>query len=993
MNYYEKLHRILNRIWLLLLLTILANGESLAAILPPPEPGGWQAEDVYDSGRNKIDSLLVLLPQASLEHRVDILYNLARIYLAISMDSAHEYARLALQSAKELNDPKKIAEAYKLLGNIHLYQGDYRQVLNLYDSSLREFTKANDSFGLSRIWNNLGIIYHNLGDYEQALNFHLKSLESKIELGDSTGIANSYNNIGSIYLDLEEYSRSYDYFLRALEISEALGQKSTVASILNNLGVISQEVGDQEKAIDYFLRSLKIGQEAGAHRGIGDNYHNLGKSYYLMGNYLKALEYYNKAIEVYELLGVSTSNTLNNIAQTYIDLEEYDKALSYLNLALRNALENGQLRIVRDCYYNFSTVYALKGWYRNAYESYQSFHMYDDSLSDMLHSSKIEEITAKNELEKQREEYEKTQILLEKKEAQLQRRNLIFYGSLLLLAILFVFMVIVLRLLRLRTLTNRKLKTQNEEIRRSQEIISKINQALTESEGKLRSVFDISPIGLLLLDKELKIVDCNSTSLKFLNAPDKNELINRSVTTLFAPQESGKRADDYAAMIRKAGMNCEQAEIIRFDRTTFPAEISSRKIQSEMVPSTIYIVVIQDISERKRIINDLKEASQKAVEADKLKTAFLANMSHEIRTPMNSIVGFANLLNDDNLPRDKQKEYIQHILKGSQVLMNLIEDIIDISKIEAGQIKFNVTEFGLNQVLNESFESFSEVIRKKGVELRIRLPENSGNVRCKTDPNRLKQVIFNLISNALKFTQKGYVELGYRIRRNGGRPMAEIYVKDTGIGIPKDKQELIFERFRQVDDSRTRSYGGTGLGLAISKKLVELMGGVIRVESEPEVGSEFIFTVPVLTDKLPEQEAEPNQEPLQDKSEIKILVAEDEDSNYALLRATLHPEGFHLIRKENGVEAVEYVRQGNPVDLVLMDIRMPRMNGYEATKHIKEIRPDLPVIAVTAFAMSEDFEKSRKAGCDAYISKPVEAEKLKNLISELLRNTNGGNNR
>ena len=268
----------------------------------------------------EIDSLLKILPNSPPSEKVDILLHLSRIYLSFSLDSSREYALIALNNAKEINDPVKIAEAYKFLGNISMYKGDYNNVINFYDSSIIQYKIASDSMGQAKVWNNLGIIYHNLGDYQKSIDYHLKSLDLKTKMNDSAGIANSYNNIGSIYLDLNDYSKSYNYFQNALEISRKLNQRSNVAGILNNLGMISQEAGDQEKAISYFNESLDVGANAGNQRGMADSYHNLGKSNFLLGNYSEALDYYKKALDTYEVVGIKNGNTYNNIAQVYIEL-------------------------------------------------------------------------------------------------------------------------------------------------------------------------------------------------------------------------------------------------------------------------------------------------------------------------------------------------------------------------------------------------------------------------------------------------------------------------------------------------------------------------------------------------------------------------------------------------------------------------------------------------------------------------------------------------
>lgn len=383
--------------------------------------------------------------------------------------------------------------------------------------------------------------------------------------------------------------------------------------------------------------------------------------------------------------------------------------------------------------------------------------------------------------------------------------------------------------------------------------------------------------------------------------------------------------------------------------------------------------------------NDLKESKEKAEESDRLKSAFLANMSHEIRTPMNAILGFSEMLTKPNYTEEDKKEFSSLISSNANNLLNLINDIIDIAKIEAGQIKVNYEITSLNKIFGELNATFQREKLQRGkfkVDLRVKFPTIS-EFNIITDPLRLKQVLTNLIGNALKFTDSGYIEFGFNIMEDNN---IRFYVQDSGIGITPEKQSIIFDRFRQADDSHTRRYGGTGLGLAIVKHLIELLGGTIWVESTPGKGSTFYFTHPYHSSMSMNTESMNIKKamPINNWQNKIILITEDEENNFKLLKAILAPSKARLIWAKNGKEAVEICKTNPLIDLVLMDLKMPEMTGYEATEIIKRFRKKLPIIAQTAYAMADERTKTREAGFDDFITKPINSDELLTKISGYL---------
>ncbi len=390
---------------------------------------------------------------------------------------------------------------------------------------------------------------------------------------------------------------------------------------------------------------------------------------------------------------------------------------------------------------------------------------------------------------------------------------------------------------------------------------------------------------------------------------------------------------------------------------------------------------------RSQLEYELVTAKEKAEESDKLKTAFLANMSHEIRTPMNGILGFAEMLNDDELDMEDRKKYLEIINNNGKMLINLIDDIIDFAKIEAGQIKIVRDDFSLNSLLKQVHSSFqSENLKKEKSHVKLKLhkalPDEESYI--KSDPNRLRQILNNLISNAFKFTNEGYIEFGYRKLHN---EILKFYVKDTGIGIPVEKLGAIFSRFIQADSSPTRKYGGSGLGLAISKGIVDLLGGKMWAESDEGKGSVFYFEIPYIpAEKVVEIERKKKSRTDYIWEGKLFLIAEDDKFSYKFLEGFLKQTKANILHAEDGKQAVEICTKNKNIDLVLMDIQMPEMNGLEATREIKKFNRHMPIIAQTANAITEERQKCLNAGCDDFITKPVNIAELYSLIDRWLSN-------
>jgi hypothetical protein len=376
---------------------------------------------------------------------------------------------------------------------------------------------------------------------------------------------------------------------------------------------------------------------------------------------------------------------------------------------------------------------------------------------------------------------------------------------------------------------------------------------------------------------------------------------------------------------------------------------------------------------------------EKAEMADKLKSAFLANMSHEIRTPMNGILGFAELLKQPNLSGDEQQEFIGIIEKSGARMLGILNNIIDISKIEAGLMTTDIRESDINDQIEYIYSFFKPETDKKGLTLTVIKSLSSKEAIILTDPEKLYAILINLVKNAIKYTDTGSIEFGYMKKTVKGQPELEFFVKDTGIGIPNDRHEAIFERFIQADISDKHAHQGAGLGLSISKAFIEMLGGKIRVESEQGSGSIFYFTLPYLH-KESSGTAIKNELPCdvvkRNINNLKTLIVEDDEASLMLMTRALKKFSREVLKVKTGKAAVEACRENPDIDLVLMDIQLPAMNGYEATKEIRKFNKEVIIIAQTAYALLGDRDDSIEAGCNDYITKPINNNKLNEMIRE-----------
>lgn len=504
----------------------------------------------------------------------------------------------------------------------------------------------------------------------------------------------------------------------------------------------------------------------------------------------------------------------------------------------------------------------------------------------------------------------------------------------------------------------------------------KAEEDLWQSERRLSQYIEYSPIFTYIKEvtaTESKVLNASRNFIE-MTGVCQEEMIGKNMHQLYPKEFADKiTAEDWNII--------STGNIVRLEEEFGGRYYTTIKYPISHGDKTLLAGYTIDITDKKNYETELIRAKEKAEENDKLKTAFLANMSHEIRTPMNGILGFANLLKEPNLTGEDQQSYINLIEKSGARMLNIINDLVTISKVESGTVDLFLSMININEQLEFLCNFFLSEANQKNLELEVDTPLPYLQANFITDREKLFSILSNLIKNALKFTKRGKVKFGYRLKGN----LIEFYVADTGIGIPEEKQLLVFDRFVQADTSLSRGYEGAGLGLSISKAYVEMLGGKIWVESVENIGSKFSFTLPAKNadPTIPVTElvtTEIQQEILATKT---VLLADDDEDSRMYLSILLKSYGVNISLAETGQEAIDLCRTNRSIHLILMDIKMPVLDGYSAATQIKAFWPELPIVAQTAYALEGDKQKYGNV-FDAYITKPIQASDLKNTIYQFL---------
>jgi PAS domain S-box-containing protein len=865
---------------------------------------------------------------------LDVLLDSIQSVRKKNLSESVRLAAKAIRLADSLSEPVWKAR-------FHFNEGVSFRMMKLYDEALKSqfealtlFQQSNDTVNIANSMYEIGSIYADLGDYEQALSHHFNALYLREYDNNSLLQAKSYLAIGNLLMQTKEYWRALDFLLNARIILEKESDTSLLAASLVNLGELMIQMQRYNEAADHIDKAIALSTNETEKAGI----------LLLKANLLMQINKPDQALRI-----------LLDIHDNFRKVRDFPRIIAVNTL-------------MRDIFT------ANKNFEKALYHA-NLVSQYSDSLQAI---QRMEEVARLQLIFETRELIADNKVLkLQLKKADLENRRNGLLISLLLLGIIVAISIHYLlrnrrlnrQLQQMNFILEQKVEERSAELRQQSSNLQNAYTALNKSENLFRAINETVPLGVAVTDTDGRITIYNQhlIALGF----KKKELETRHWFIHIVPEDQEKILSLWDGAHRHRKPLPETLFRITLNNTLKYLRLRGNCLELEGEFNGM-VIVMEDFSAIIKNEQDLIKSRKKAEESDRLKSAFLANMSHEIRTPMNAILGFADLLSSDEYTNQEKQEFINTIQSSGQLLLNLINDIIDISKIEAGELKIFPTTFDLSELLETQFQTFKnqlESTENQNVRLILSNREAIRNCSIYTDKLRLQQILTNLLSNAIKFTQEGVIEFGVI----GISDQYQFYVKDTGIGIPESKQDVIFERFRQADDAHTKQYGGTGLGLSISLHLTHLLGGKMWVESVVDKGTTFYFTLPRPV------ESKSGLTDVPDYSNRKVLVVEDVEANFHLINTMLRRSNATVLHAPNGYIAIALVQSEQP-DLVLMDIQLPEMDGLEALKNLRKMNFTRPVVAITAFALAGDAQFYLRQGFDSYLSKPIGIDKLYQML-------------
>lgn len=933
-------------------------------------------------------------PPESLE---DYLY-LSKAFLSKNPEKSYTLSLMGIKVAKQHENTNGLALAYKSAGVAAFTLSRQKMAGLYYDSALAVFTQLADTIEMAKVLNNIGVLNVNFGQYVKAVDYYNKALQLNILIDNKESIGKINNNIGALYLHLGSYEQAASYFTNAYEIAKSLDDKASMLSIQNNLGLIRLDEGKYAEAGRLFKECVSIAEETGDIGGKGNALQNLGNLYLQQKRADSAFYFLDLALHLFDELEKPLSRTWYAIGKAHLLNQNHRQALNAFLKAEEDLrfYPDGEMRILvlKELYKSWDYL----GNTKEAFIALKLYHQVFDSVKDLFDSTAVANLEARFTMDQKLEEVEalKTEkviqekILVQQKETNETNRKLLII-TLLILVILFISLVLYFSMYKRHKKLNTLLIEKNTLLENAKNELDKSQKLYAEQEERLMLLINALPDIICFKDGMGRWVIANQADLE-LFALDNVDYKGKTDIDLIPCSPSNEMA--FRACVVSDEEAWQQRKMIRSDEIITDPAGNDRVYDVIKMPlfhadgkRRALIVIGRDITERKQTEIQLTAALQKAEESERLKSAFLSNMSHEIRTPLNAVIGFSELLEAGNLSEEKLSTFVRHIKDNGNALQTLIADILELSRIESGSIQITEETVNLGNLFSSFYEEFLRLAQARGKQnLAIKIQVPTGEQLFISDKQRIRQVMTNLFDNALKFTGEGSISYGFKVVRNqANEPLLHLYMTDTGIGIPETKKHLLFKRFTKIHEGSGMVYPGAGLGLSIVEQIVKLMGGNISIHSEAGYGTTVNIFLPAKFG-IPENQnvLQDDQMTVMDLQGKNVLVVEDVDSNFDLLKIILESLGMNVIRAIEGHRAIQICEETEQLDLVLMDIQLPGMNGYEATRLIKQIRPQLPVIAQTAFAMTNEKDACLEAGCDGYIAKPIKSQLLIPVLQQIL---------
>ena len=861
----------------------------------------------------------------------NILDSLSMEYWIKQPDSALIYAKQEKALSEKIGYKKGIGNSYIVFGVVSDLKGNLPLAMENFQHALMIFEEIRYKTGIAWVYNNMAVMYLDGNKYAEAIKCYTTSFKIWSEISHRKKAAETLREIGNIYhLNLADYSKAQEYYQRSVKIYESIGDKDGIAYVRYFMGYAYWTTGNYPEALTNGLRALKNYDELHSQLGTAMSYEIIGKVYDSQGNYKDAISNFKKEIEICRKIANRKRLIVAycNLGEMYFHMGNYFDAMSNELTTLKYAEEAHDTNWIGISHIYLGDIYDKQSEYSMA-------------LSNYLFAIRIFEKANDKEC----------------------------------LALAAIGAGIVF------------------------EKLGQLPEALKAESRGLSLALDInSRDDKRNACKELAVINVKLGNYK---SAYENEVLYKQYYDSIYNKENEKKLTSlqmqYDFDKKEQADSIQHASENKINLLNLHKQVAYTRIgvAGFILVVLLLFFVYRNYTNQRRATAEMAIARQRAEQSEKFKEQFLANMSHEIRTPMNAVMGMTNLVLDSPL-NDKQRFYLEGVRKSGETLLRIINDILDLSKIEAGKMEMENIDFSMSEVLDQVKQTLQHKAEEKGLQLIFDIDSQVPDVLM-GDPVRLNQILMNLAGNAIKFTEKGSVTIAIGSPKSevrslkseaGSAATLKFSVTDTGIGIPEDKLQSVFESFSQSRTSDTRRFGGTGLGLTISKQMVELMDGKISVESLEGSGTTFSFEIACQRGSVSRLNESKSADQIEGSilDGLKILLADDNEYNRIVTSDTLRLKSkVEITEVTNGKEAVDILSQQD-FDLVLMDVQMPIMDVYEATRHIREKfdppKNEIPIIALTASVIRSDLDKCRAAGMNDYIPKPFKTSQLISVIAK-----------